>query len=141
MKRRNDQNEADALPAREWWEYYIDGKIIRRDDTPQSIVSTLEDWCIQCMLGDENPMRLFTGGRPVNPRELAREIDECIVSDNKLTEKERKSIFAARTWVIRESQLAEAAKELRKAREAFVSAADTAGIDDYHRYKIASAAV
>jgi hypothetical protein len=30
----------DKLEPKDWWEYYLDGKMIRRDDTPVSIIRT-----------------------------------------------------------------------------------------------------
>ncbi len=120
----------------DWWKYYADGKIVRREDTPQSICSTLEDWCVQCCLPKNNPMWMFPLGKPVEPRKLQQEIAECIVSGDQVTPKQRKELKALEVWIIREAALAEAVKELREARKTFGQAVVDAGLDLESAYRV-----
>lgn len=90
-----------AGPAsKDWWEYYLDGKVIRRSDTPLSIIRTLEDWARDTCSIKNDPMVAFIEGKPVDPRKLQREIAICI-SENSI-DKERKRLKALEVWVIRE---------------------------------------
>lgn len=110
-----------------WWEHYIDGKIVCREDIPQSIIQTMEDYATRAGKGDA--MWRLSNGKPVEPRKLRREIEDCIHSNE--LEKERQRLKDLEVWAIRECALAETAKALREAHEAFADAARTAGLDHY----------
>lgn len=125
--------------SRDWWKYYIDGKMVRRDDTPLSIIRTLEDWSDASLADEKDSMWQFVKGKPVDPRKLQRAIDDCISSNT--IAGERQKLKDLQVWVIRESALAESAKSLREAREAFGVAAQTAGLDSYTACVIRDAAL
>lgn len=123
-----------------WWKHYIDGKMVRRDDTPLWIIRTLEDWSDASLADEKDPMRQFTKGNPVEPRKLQKAIRECINS-NRLGMKEQEKLLRLEVWAIRESALADTAKGLREAREAFGQAARTAGLDSYAACTLRDAAL
>jgi hypothetical protein len=125
------------MNAKDWWEYYLEGKMVRREDTPVSVIRTLEDWADATLADEKDPMWQFTKGKPVNPRKLQKAIRECIHS-NQLGIKEQKKLLDLEVWAIRETALAEAAKALRDAEKDLYEAASVAGLDDYHTYKIAT---
>lgn len=116
----------------DWWTHYLEGKIIKRDDTPQSIVFTIEDW----FDGPKSAMRRFVRGEPVSARALMREIDKCF-STNTFDE-EIPRLKELQVWVNREAELARTAKELRDAREAFDAAVEGVGLDQYYASRIAT---
>lgn len=115
----------------DWWTHYLDGKIIVRDDTPQAIISTMEDW----FDGKSSAMRRFARREPVPPCTLLREIDKCL-SGNTLDE-EVARLKALQIWALREAELANTAKNLREARQAFNAAVEGVGLDPYYASRIA----
>lgn len=121
--------------AKDWWEYYLEGKIVRRDDTPISIIRTIEDWCRETSASQkDDPFGDFLDGKPVKPQSLQMEISVC-VGENSL-DMERKRLKELELWGLREGKLAEAAKALREAEEEFNSAVKYAGLDSYHAGKL-----
>jgi hypothetical protein len=132
---RNQKRASKTLPTKDWWEYYVDGKIIRREDTPTSIIRTLEDWSdATCSKSGGYAMWEFANGKPVSPSKLQREISECIGSNT--LEKERGKLRQLEIWAIREGKLAAATKELWEAQQEFLSAVNDAGVDAYHAHKL-----
>lgn len=128
------------MSSQTWQEYYFDGKMIRRDDTPISVLRTLEDWSDSTLSDEKDPMWQFAKGKPVEPLKLQRAIRECIHS-NRLGMKEQQKLLDLEVWAIRESALAEAAKTFRQAQSDLQQALATAGIDpvDFHTPRSAAA--
>lgn len=115
-----------------WWDHYLEGLVIQRPETPQSIISTMKDW----HNGPKSALHRFAHGKPVSPRALIREITAVRVENRQPKEDAR--IRAMEIWAFRECELAEAAKAFREARRAFHDAANAAELDPYVTSRIAT---
>lgn len=110
----------------EWCAAAIRGLIRRREDTPSLVVDVLEEWYD----GRKSFMRRFLDGESIRAQALDSEISKAR-SENLQGEAEAERLRQAHVWAIRESELAEAARELSEAADRFNRAITDASLEPY----------
>lgn len=114
----------------QWWHAYVEETIARGDDTPEEIITTLEDWF------DHQPaMKRFLDGRAVEPRAFLIEIRQCLAGLNEENE-EYARLKALHRWAIRQATLATAAAALHAATVAFQRASREGGMAPYYASRV-----
>lgn len=115
----------------DWWTHYLEGNVMRRPETPRSIILTMEDWHD----GPSTAMWLFVRGNPVRPRMLMNEVAEALAEN--ISDEEATRLKALEVWAIRECALANTAKSLREARKDFDQAVEAVGLHHCYADRIA----
>lgn len=111
---------------------YREGKICRQHDTPQSVLSTLEDW----FDGAKSTMKLFVMREPVSPAKLLKEISKCIATNNQ-GEKEARALMDLQKWALRQDELARAVQAFHQAKDAMADAVQAAEVGPYDAARLA----